>query len=135
MEKERKKTYDQRRGLKLRSIRKRSSSHQPTVCSFTTQSDMTARPQRKFDVLSVCSTLLATFISDYEYEIEYEDEFSNGIYLPPIITYQNNLLSNICVLVSNGKELRFRDRISHAEFQSYAILAFVFALVVKSKGR
>ena len=61
--------------------------------SITTQSDMMSRAQRKFDVLSVCSALLAAFISDYEHEIEYE--FSNRIYLPPIITYQNNLIPNV----------------------------------------
>ena len=53
---------------------------------------MMSRVQRKYDVLSVCSAVIATFISDYEYEIEYEYEFSNRTYLPPIITYQKNLI-------------------------------------------
>ena len=72
-------------------------------------------PQRKFDVLLVCSAFQATFISDYEYEIDYEYQFSNKIYLPPIITYHNNLILILnliimfnCVLVSNGKKLRLR---------------------------
>ena len=43
--------------------------------------------QRTFDVSSVCSPFFATSISDYESEIEYEFEFSNRIYLPPIISY------------------------------------------------
>ena len=69
---------------------------------------MMSDAQRKFEVLSLCSALLATFISDYEYEIEYEYEFLNRLSLPPLITYQNNLIPTFdCVLVSNGKELRF----------------------------
>ena len=61
---------------------------------------MTSCAQRQFDVLSVCSALLATFLSDYEYEIEYEYEFSNRIYLLPLIAYPNNLIPNIGLCAS-----------------------------------
>ena len=54
---------------------------------------MMTRAQKKFDFLSFCCALLATVISDYEYEIEYEFDFSNQIYLPPIITYQKRSYS------------------------------------------
>ena len=64
--------------------------------------------------------------------MEYEYEFSNRIYLPLIITHQNNLIPNIWLLVSNGKG---KVRTELAPRNSKVVLALVFALVVKSEGR
>ena len=94
---------------------------------------MMSRAQRKFHVLSVCSALLATFISDYEYGIEYENEFSNRIYLPPVITYQNNLIPKVWLCTSQQRE-RLKG-IELAPRTSKVVLAPVFALAVKSEER
>ena len=78
---------------------------------------MMSRAQKKFDVLSVCSALLATFISEYEYEIEYEFDVSNRIYLPPIITYQKDLIPNVSLCASQQRE-RVKVRGTHTRFRT-----------------
>ena len=45
---------------------KQLGDHFRAVCSFMTQWDMMLCAQRKFNVLSVWSALLATFMSDYK---------------------------------------------------------------------